>query len=136
MSCESPTTLCVVQDDWSTTTSRTLRERRVCVRCVAHSRSREPQLLCLVKRSWLLISLTWLPTNCTCTLGIALQITNILRDVGEDAVRGRIYLPLEDLERCVRRKALNMALCGDAAYDSDAHPHNFTPRSPPASGSG
>lgn len=33
------------------------------------------------------------------SLGIALQITNILRDVGEDTVRGRIYLPLEDLER-------------------------------------
>ncbi len=32
-------------------------------------------------------------------LGIALQLTNILRDVGEDAARGRIYLPLEDLER-------------------------------------
>lgn len=32
-------------------------------------------------------------------LGIALQLTNILRDVGEDARRGRIYLPLEDLER-------------------------------------
>ena len=32
-------------------------------------------------------------------LGIALQLTNILRDVGEDALRGRIYLPLEDLER-------------------------------------
>jgi phytoene synthase len=32
-------------------------------------------------------------------LGKALQITNILRDVGEDAERGRIYLPLEDLER-------------------------------------
>lgn len=32
-------------------------------------------------------------------LGIALQITNILRDVGEDAVRGRIYLPQEDLKR-------------------------------------
>lgn len=31
------------------------------------------------------------------SLGIALQLTNILRDVGEDAVRGRIYLPLEDL---------------------------------------
>lgn len=30
-------------------------------------------------------------------LGIALQLTNILRDVGEDAGRGRIYLPLEDL---------------------------------------
>jgi len=32
-------------------------------------------------------------------LGIALQLTNILRDVGEDRLRGRIYLPLEDLER-------------------------------------
>lgn len=32
-------------------------------------------------------------------LGKALQMTNILRDVGEDAERGRIYLPLEDLER-------------------------------------
>lgn len=32
-------------------------------------------------------------------LGIALQLTNILRDVGEDLGRGRIYFPLEDLER-------------------------------------
>jgi phytoene synthase len=32
-------------------------------------------------------------------LGIACQITNILRDVKEDAARGRIYLPLEDLAR-------------------------------------
>lgn len=32
-------------------------------------------------------------------LGIAMQLTNILRDVGEDARRGRIYIPLEDLER-------------------------------------
>lgn len=32
-------------------------------------------------------------------LGIALQLTNILRDVGEDLRRGRIYLPAEDLER-------------------------------------
>jgi phytoene synthase len=31
--------------------------------------------------------------------GIALQLTNILRDVGEDAGRGRVYLPREDLER-------------------------------------
>lgn len=30
-------------------------------------------------------------------LGIAMQLTNILRDVGEDAQRGRIYLPLKDL---------------------------------------
>ncbi len=32
-------------------------------------------------------------------LGIALQLTNIIRDVKEDAKRGRIYLPIEDLER-------------------------------------
>jgi phytoene synthase len=32
-------------------------------------------------------------------LGIACQLTNIVRDVGEDAGRGRIYLPLEDLAR-------------------------------------
>jgi phytoene synthase len=32
-------------------------------------------------------------------LGFALQLTNILRDVREDAGRGRIYLPLEDLAR-------------------------------------
>lgn len=32
-------------------------------------------------------------------LGHALQLTNILRDIGEDAGQGRIYLPLEDLAR-------------------------------------
>jgi len=32
-------------------------------------------------------------------LGIALQLTNILRDVKDDAKRGRIYIPLEDMER-------------------------------------
>jgi phytoene synthase len=32
-------------------------------------------------------------------LGIALQLINIARDVGSDARRGRIYLPLADLER-------------------------------------
>ncbi|MGH9675327.1 MAG: phytoene/squalene synthase family protein [Bryobacteraceae bacterium] len=31
--------------------------------------------------------------------GYAFQLTNILRDVGEDAARGRIYLPAEDLVR-------------------------------------
>lgn len=30
-----------------------------------------------------------------CDLGVAMQLTNIARDVGEDARRGRIYLPLE-----------------------------------------
>jgi phytoene synthase len=31
--------------------------------------------------------------------GIAFQLTNILRDLAEDAARGRVYLPREDLER-------------------------------------
>ncbi|MBF2026807.1 MAG: phytoene synthase [Oscillatoriales cyanobacterium C42_A2020_001] len=39
------------------------------------------------------------PTEQAIALGIANQLTNILRDVGEDARRGRIYLPLEDLKR-------------------------------------
>jgi phytoene synthase len=33
------------------------------------------------------------------TLGQALQLTNIIRDVGEDALRERIYLPIDDLKR-------------------------------------
>ena len=32
-------------------------------------------------------------------LGIAFQLTNIVRDVGEDARRGRIYLPQDELDR-------------------------------------
>lgn len=32
-------------------------------------------------------------------VGTALQLTNILRDLGEDLGRGRLYLPLEDLRR-------------------------------------
>jgi len=32
-------------------------------------------------------------------LGIALQLTNIIRDVPTDLARGRLYLPMEDLER-------------------------------------
>ena len=32
-------------------------------------------------------------------LGMAFQLTNILRDVAEDAQRGRVYIPEEDLER-------------------------------------
>jgi phytoene synthase len=32
-------------------------------------------------------------------LGLALQLTNIIRDVGEDAARGRIYLPINELQR-------------------------------------
>lgn len=40
----------------------------------------------------------YIPKQEAIALGIANQLTNILRDVGEDAGRGRIYLPLEDLE--------------------------------------
>ena len=32
-------------------------------------------------------------------LGMAFQLTNIIRDVGEDARRGRIYLPMDELKR-------------------------------------
>ncbi len=32
-------------------------------------------------------------------LGLALQLTNIIRDVGEDAQRGRIYLPVNELQQ-------------------------------------
>jgi len=32
-------------------------------------------------------------------LGLAFQLTNILRDVGEDALRGRIYLPANELQQ-------------------------------------
>ncbi len=31
--------------------------------------------------------------------GVAFQLTNIIRDVGEDARRGRIYIPLDELQR-------------------------------------
>ncbi len=39
------------------------------------------------------------PSEAAIALGIANQLTNILRDVGEDRERGRIYLPQEDIEQ-------------------------------------
>ncbi len=53
------------------------------------------------------------PTAEAVALGIAKQLTNILRDVGEDAERGRIYLPLDELalfnysERDLMNKVVN-----------------------------
>lgn len=46
------------------------------------------------------------------TLGIALQLTNILRDIVEDRGNGRIYLPREDLDRfgCTLAPALDGGL--------------------------
>ncbi len=38
-------------------------------------------------------------TQYASTLGLAFQLTNIIRDVGEDARRGRIYLPIDELQR-------------------------------------
>ena len=32
-------------------------------------------------------------------LGLAMQLTNIVRDVGDDARRGRIYLPMDELKQ-------------------------------------
>jgi len=48
---------------------------------------------------WQRNSKPYIPTKEAIALGIANQLTNILRDVGEDARRGRIYLPEEDLAR-------------------------------------
>jgi phytoene synthase len=39
------------------------------------------------------------PSQAAIALGIANQLTNILRDVGEDRTRGRIYLPLDEMDR-------------------------------------
>jgi 15-cis-phytoene synthase len=36
--------------------------------------------------------------TCAESAGVGFQLTNILRDLGEDAARGRVYLPQEDLE--------------------------------------
>jgi phytoene synthase len=48
-------------------------------------------------------------------LGLAFQLTNILRDVGDDALRGRIYLPRADLRRFgCREEDILVGHCTDA----------------------
>ncbi len=49
-------------------------------------------------------------------LGIAMQLTNILRDVGEDWARGRVYLPQAELERYGYTEAALAQRQADAAY--------------------
>ena len=44
-------------------------------------------------------------------LGVALQMTNILRDVGEDWRAGRLYLPLDELEHFVQADNAPKCLC-------------------------
>ena len=52
-------------------------------------------------------------------LGLAFQLTNIIRDVGEDARVGRVYIPLEDLQR--HGLAAHQLLAARAAdQDTDA----------------
>jgi phytoene synthase len=52
-------------------------------------------------------------------LGVALQLTNILRDLGADALRGRLYLPVEDLRRFgVGEEAFLSAAARDAAPEA------------------
>jgi phytoene synthase len=53
--------------------------------------------------------------------GIAFQLTNILRDVREDAERGRVYLPLEDLRRYGLTAEEVAAMRGDAPMSLAAH---------------
>lgn len=52
---------------------------------------------------------------CARRLGVAMQLTNILRDVGEDAARGRCYLPTVDLGRygLDRQSVISGAVRGD-----------------------
>jgi 15-cis-phytoene synthase len=56
--------------------------------------------------------------NSARTLGVAMQLTNILRDVGEDAKRGRCYLPTLELERHGLDRA--SILSGVVTRNSDA----------------
>ncbi|GCF08152.1 phytoene/squalene synthase family protein [Dictyobacter arantiisoli] len=56
--------------------------------------------------------------NYAVELGIALQLTNILRDVGEDARNGRIYLPLDELERFDYRESDLMAGVINASFQN------------------
>jgi phytoene synthase len=51
-------------------------------------------------------------------LGVALQLTNILRDIREDRLNGRIYLPAEDLDRFGCTLAVDAA--GNLLDDQDA----------------
>ncbi|MFC5821384.1 phytoene/squalene synthase family protein [Nonomuraea harbinensis] len=51
-------------------------------------------------------------------LGLAFQLTNFLRDVGEDFARGRVYLPMEDLDKFgVRPDELGAPRTGSALRD-------------------
>ena len=54
-------------------------------------------------------------------LGIGMQLTNIMRDIGEDLGRNRIYLPLEDLGRFNYREEDLRARRHTAAFEELMH---------------
>lgn len=53
-------------------------------------------------------------------LGLAFQLTNIIRDVGEDALRGRLYLPVAELQRfdVKAHEVLRRGIGSDASFDA------------------
>ncbi|MFQ6019054.1 MAG: presqualene diphosphate synthase HpnD [Kiloniellaceae bacterium] len=57
------------------------------------------------------------PEELAMTLGEALQITNVLRDLDEDAARGRLYLPAELLEQAGIAARDPAAVLADPALD-------------------
>ena len=62
-------------------------------------------------------------------LGIAFQLTNIIRDVGEDARRGRIYLPQDELaHHGVTAASLLQREGGEGTGRADAGPGGACPR--------
>lgn len=60
-----------------------------------------------------------LATDYARTLGVAMQLTNILRDVGEDARNGRCYLPTDELKRfsIEREEVLEGKIAGDPRWN-------------------
>ena len=51
-------------------------------------------------------------------LGLALQLTNILRDIKEDLARGRIYIPLEELDKVNIKRANLSHSVGEKSFDT------------------
>ncbi|MGE0643029.1 MAG: presqualene diphosphate synthase HpnD [Nitrospira sp.] len=64
-------------------------------------------------------------------LGMAFQLTNILRDVGVDAAERRIYLPLEDLkkwnyaEKSMLNRSYSPEFCALMAYEASRAHHYY-----------
>ncbi|GAC1394019.1 MAG: phytoene/squalene synthase family protein [Ktedonobacteraceae bacterium] len=69
-------------------------------------------------------------------LGVALQLTNILRDIGEDAKRNRIYLPQDEMQHFgyteddLMREVVNDAFCELVRFQM-ARADNYYQRSQP-----